>query len=182
MANDDKAPEKPKAKPQHPEFQDGGLYFVNGLEYRDAIYVDNDGSEYKAKVCPIPSNKGTITAVPSIKDPAREFAAIAALPLERQIEAVAEYQSRLATPAKALLLDGATIRLEPYRDILLYASERQVGEGAGARTVISPIANLLVNFSKDKKERWVSMIGVRPVEHVPGAAKGERTIPHFKLV
>jgi len=193
------APEPDVAKPapvqdQHPDFQQGGRYFVGipgeketdpvtPLPYVDAIYVDNDGQEYKAKISPVPTNKGALAEIPVIEDPQKEFAAIAVLPLEKQIQAVAELQTKLKSADKAIALNGKLVRLTEYKGVLMYTTERQVGEGRAAKTVRSPAANLLVNFEKNEKKpaNWVSVHSVRPVEHVSGAAKGEATIPHFKL-
>lgn len=170
------AKDAPVVEPSAPAdpFHDQGGRFANGLKYIPAIYVDSDRQEYDARICPLPTNKGVIGAIPSIDDPQKAFAAISLLPLEQQIKAVQELQAKLATPEKALLLNGKTLRLMEYKGHLLYTLD------LGNKRV--PCAELYVNFKKDGKsaDNWKTVSSVLPRENVSFADQ-DRTVPHFKL-
>ena len=105
----------------YPEFLEGGRFCIDHLKdakgkplsYIKAKYHDPNGLVYDARIPPLPLNKGNIIEVPR-ENREEEYAKLALLPLEKQMEAFKDLQEEHSKPAMALLLNNKTTRLVEY--------------------------------------------------------------------
>lgn len=158
--------------------------FLARLKYHDAVYVDNDGQEYRAKLCPIPWNKVREATIPAVADFGAEMERIQRLSPEQQVRAHQELMERNGKQVKAILQNGKYIRLfEAKPGVYVPTVPRNVGSGPTARTIDVPVGNLIVDFSrKENAPRFVNVEGVMMAGHVPTPAQGQNGPCHFKLV
>lgn len=141
----------------------------------EVVYVDSDGSEYQAKICPLPTNKGVVIDIPQVKNPMEEFAKIAGMPIEKQAAAFAELQSKIATAAKGFSCNGNITRLAETKGRLCKSIE------VGDKTVAAP--DLLVDFG-EKKGGVILKQRVRNEGDVPKppANSNEKLVPFFRFL
>lgn len=174
-----------EAKPaQKQDFLPGGRFAHKATDpkvaYLDAVYVENDGQEYEAKICPLPWNKCHEEEQPPAGDMKAELAELASLVGNRRKERFDEINAKWSKMQRVLVNDqtGEVMRLAEYKG--------HTFAGLEDGQMLRPCVDMLINFSRDPErkessDKWVFKACVLPIEHVRKPAKGGFPPCHFKL-
>lgn len=194
MAQNPPAPpaQNPPAPPAWKEtnklFLEGGGYFLFNLDqckgfekelaYLPAVFVDALGSEYEARISPLPVNKGDMVDVPALENQDAEFAKLRTMDPVSQVRELKRLQSILSSPAKAFVLNGELTRLTQYQG--RWCKTILITDEVTKQSNRYPVCDLIVNFSRNtQRPEWKPIASVRPREFVPSAPPGSRQVPHF---